>query len=199
MRKYFLFLLTITILASCSTPKYTYYFDHYNYNSGKKRPAVDKAVPDSKKNVDKNPLTLDSRTLTASKDHVVVPLPDKSSLASAESNEIKLSTTSAKVSAATSARRYKELSKAQRKEFRKAMRENMRRYVVPKKSTDPLNSVTSVKEAKVMDHDLKMAIIFGSVGLTLSLFGGVNTVFWVLSVIAVVVGVVFLIKWLSRQ
>ncbi len=50
-----------------------------------------------------------------------------------------------------------------------------------------------------MDHDLKLAIIFGAVGLTLTLFGGVNEVFWILGVIAFVVGVVFFVKWVVRQ
>jgi hypothetical protein len=31
------------------------------------------------------------------------------------------------------------------------------------------------------------------------LFGGINEAFWILGVIAIVVGVVFLIKWLVRQ
>ena len=50
-----------------------------------------------------------------------------------------------------------------------------------------------------MDNDLKLAIIFGAVGLTLTLFGGINEAFWILGVISIVVGVVFLIKWLVRQ
>jgi hypothetical protein len=50
-----------------------------------------------------------------------------------------------------------------------------------------------------MDKDLKMAAIFGSVGLVLTFLGGVNSVFWVLGVIAIVIGVVFFIRWLSRQ
>jgi hypothetical protein len=50
-----------------------------------------------------------------------------------------------------------------------------------------------------LDPDLKMAIIFGAVGLVLALFGGISEVFTVLGVIAILVGVYFLIKWLIRQ
>ena len=55
------------------------------------------------------------------------------------------------------------------------------------------------KDVKAMDYNLKMAIIFAAVAVTLSFFGGVNSVFWILSVVALVIGVVFFIKWLAEQ
>jgi hypothetical protein len=61
------------------------------------------------------------------------------------------------------------------------------------------DTVAANNATSTMDSDLKMAIIFGAVGLTLTLFGGINEAFWVLGVIAIVVGVVFLVKWLVRQ
>ena len=50
-----------------------------------------------------------------------------------------------------------------------------------------------------MDNDLKMALIFAVVAIVLSAFGGVNSIFWILGVIATVVAIVFFIKWLAEQ
>src|SRR3989337_162878 len=36
MKKYVLLIASVLLLSACSTPKYAYYFDHYDYNSGKK-------------------------------------------------------------------------------------------------------------------------------------------------------------------
>jgi hypothetical protein len=56
-----------------------------------------------------------------------------------------------------------------------------------------------VEATKQLDDDLKLAIIFGAIGVTLAILGGINTVFWVLGVIGLVVGLVFFIHWISRQ
>ena len=37
MKKYLLLIASVLLLAACSSPKYAYYFDHYDYNSGKKK------------------------------------------------------------------------------------------------------------------------------------------------------------------
>ena len=42
MKSKITFLLAIVLLASCSAPKYAYYFDHHDYNAGRK-PAQAKA------------------------------------------------------------------------------------------------------------------------------------------------------------
>jgi cell division protein FtsW (lipid II flippase) len=94
------------------------------------------------------------------------------------------------------AKAYKEMSKSERKEFKKALKTELKNYIKGKK---PGDTGASVADAKVMDHDLKMALIFGSVAIVLSFFGGVNSVFWILSVVALVVAVVFFIKWLAEQ
>jgi len=71
-----------------------------------------------------------------------------------------------------------------------------RNYSKSKKSGD---NGAVVNDTKAMDYNLKMAIIFGAVAATLSFFGGVNSVFWILSVVFLVVGVVFFIKWIAEQ
>ena len=60
-------------------------------------------------------------------------------------------------------------------------------------------SINSIAEKTAMDHDLKMALIFGIVGIVLSAFGGVNSIFWILGVISTVIAIVFLIKWIAEQ
>ncbi|MEJ0054886.1 MAG: hypothetical protein WDN75_04095 [Bacteroidota bacterium] len=49
-------LLAIVVLASCSAPKYSYYFDRTNYYAGKK---------ESKSSKEVSPLAVDSRQLVA--------------------------------------------------------------------------------------------------------------------------------------
>jgi hypothetical protein len=193
IRSFLILLALILLAASCSAPRYTYNFDYYDYNSGKKSTDVDTAIPNETGNGDKNPLALDETVLTASADDKLITIDERKTASHEEITKTKTEV----ASPVELARKYKELSKTQRKAFRKAMREDMRRYVIPSKKSN--NDVRTVTEAKAMDRDLKMAIIFGAVGVTLSLFGGVNQVFWILSVISIVVGLVFLIKWLSRQ
>jgi hypothetical protein len=50
-----------------------------------------------------------------------------------------------------------------------------------------------------MDNDLKLAAIFGAVGIVGLMLGGATDVFWIIGGIALLVGVVFLVKWLVRQ
>ena len=59
--------------------------------------------------------------------------------------------------------------------------------------------INVILEKKAMDHDLKMALIFGIVGIVLSALGGVNSIFWILGVISTVIAIVFLIKWIAEQ
>jgi hypothetical protein len=90
---------------------------------------------------------------------------------------------------------FKNLSKEDRVALKKEIKKEVKQYLKAVKKSD----VKSVNATQAMDKDLKMAAIFGSVGLVLTFLGGVNSVFWVLGVIAIVIGVVFFIKWLSRQ
>lgn len=61
----------------------------------------------------------------------------------------------------------------------------------------------SGKDAKVInasgswDQDLKMAAIFGAVGLVAMIIG--TTLFNIIGAISLIIGVVFLIKWIIRQ
>ncbi|HET9504973.1 MAG TPA: hypothetical protein VFO93_15630 [Hymenobacter sp.] len=50
-----------------------------------------------------------------------------------------------------------------------------------------------------LDGNLRSAILFGLVGLILTLFGGVSGVFYVVGTILLIIGLVFLVLWLLDQ
>lgn len=57
----------------------------------------------------------------------------------------------------------------------------------------------SVQAASGMDNDLKMAAIFGAIGIVLGALLGINEILGALGAIAIIVALVFLIKWIIRQ
>lgn len=183
MRKYLVPVLAIAVLASCSAPKYAYHFDHYDYNSGKNKSAVAAAQTPAESPVsaeEASPLVLQEETLVASADEkaVVVAKPSTSVEAQKEA----------------AMKKYAAMSKAERKAFRKEAKTQIKAYVKAVKSGD---KEQVAKAAKGMDHDLKLAAIFGAVGIVSLLIGG--DVFWVIGGIALIIGVVFFVMWLTRQ
>jgi F0F1-type ATP synthase assembly protein I len=183
MKKLLLLITSLLLLAACSPPRYTYYFDHYDYNSGKKKADIEKALLAQKMlaTPDISPLQIDQKAVTAS-----------------VANRI---TESAKVDVTAGAKslfakKYSAMTKAEKKDFRKELKSEVRKIIKAKKSGESINAITATK---ALDHDLKMALIFGIVGIILSVFAGVNPVFWILGVIAGVVAIVFLISWLADQ
>jgi len=178
MRNYFLLLAAMAIFASCSTPKYAYHFDHYDYNAGKKQKANEKVVVVNEREgiVEENPLKLDPATM----------------LASTDKNATAVEAT--KSESAKPAKSYKEMTKAEKKEFRQEAKTLMKTYIKAKKSGD---EVKTAEAAAAMDHDLKLAAIFGAVGLVALIIGG--DVFWIIGGIALIIGVVFFVMWLSKQ
>jgi hypothetical protein len=174
--------LAVIMMASCATPRYSYHFDTYDYNSGRKTPQV--AVTEI------NPIAITPADLSA----------DASPAPAVNRNDVPETVTPVAVSPAeakeTFAKKYSEMSKSERREFRREVKEQIKSYSQSVREGD---GVKAANEMNAMDNDLKLAIIFGAVGLTLTLFGGINEAFWILGVISIVVGVVFLIKWLVRQ
>jgi hypothetical protein len=188
MKNVFLLLVGVLLLAACSTPKkYSYHFDHYNYNIGKKKTSAPRTsladnreeITDNSMRVEDSPIQVTSEDLVASVEKTA-PLPVKSA-PTAEKNAV--------------AKKYSAMSKSEKKEFRKSLIKEIKNLKKIKKG----DNNTSPNNTKVMDYNLKMAIIFGAVALTLSFFGGVNSIFWVLSVVSLVIGVVFFIKWIAEQ
>jgi hypothetical protein len=170
--------VSVLVLASCSTPKYTYNFDYYDYNSGRKKAEAERLVAQSE-------------TVTPpAADGEVSPL----SLAPEEAVASARDASPAPIAKPVPAKKYTDMSKAEKKEFRKTVKKEFKTYLKAKKGDGAVG-----KETQALDYNLKMAIIFGAVALTLSFFGGVNSVFWIASVIALVIGVVFFIKWIAEQ
>jgi hypothetical protein len=174
MKKLVLLFVAGVLAAACSSPKYTYEFGKHDYNAGKrKHMAQAEAVVSGQ--------TLETAVASAEETPVVT-------------NEVAVPASVA-ISKETVKEVTKNLSKDDRKELKKDLKKEIKTYVKAVKKKD----VKSVSGTKAMDRHLKMAAIFGAVGLVLTLLGGVNSVFWVLGVISIVIGVVFFIQWLSRQ
>lgn len=186
MKNIITLLASVLLLAACSAPKYSYYFDHYDYNSGKKKAQAEKSdlavnAPQATAGTEESPLTLEKETVVASV---------ANDAAAPVKREVPV------MEKITAGKKYTDLTKAEKKEFRKALKTEVKQYMKAKKSGD---NGASTADTKALDYNLKMAIIFGAIALTLSFFGGVNSVFWILSVVSLVVGVVFFIKWIAEQ
>lgn len=184
MKKHLLLLASVLLLAACSSPKYAYYFDHYDYNSGKKKvetataevPGTIIATPQL------GPLQLDAEAVTAS--------------AESRIKKVEMTAAPVMVNGKELEKKYSSLSKAEKKEFRKELKSEIKKIIKAKKNGE---SIDSIADRKVMDSDLRNFLIFLVVGILLSAFGGVNSIFWILGVIATVIAIVFLIKWLAEQ
>lgn len=186
MKKYLLLLASVLLLAACSSPKYAYYFDHYDYNSGKKKveTPTTQLAGTTLSTPELSPLKLDEQSVTASAESRIKMVESAPAAAMTVKDKALLQ------------QKYASLSKAEKKEFRKELKSEVKKMIKAKKSGE---SITSITDNKAMDSDLRNALIFGIVGIVLSAFGGVNSIFWILGVISTVIAIVFLIKWLADQ
>ena len=166
MKSRIIFLLAIVLLASCSTPKYAYYFDHHNYNSVKRQPIIPNEA---------SPLSISSSDLTASVSAEPVMFTAKTESASS-----------------LVAKTYVQMNKAERKILRNHLNKELKSFLFTKKIDG-----THEAAAAEWDNDAKLATIFGAVGITGLIIGG--NVFNVIGAIALVIGVVFFVKWIIRQ
>lgn len=186
MRNLLVLLMGVLLFAACSTPKYSYYFDHYDYNSGKKKISPDSRLAISPVDAptyasEVSPLSIPEETLMASTERGIVVAEEKTEPV-VEENIL--------------AKKYSSLSRSEKKVFKKELKAELKKFIKAKKNGE---FGDAVKDSKVMDYNLKMAIIFGAIALTLSFFGGVNSVFWIVSVVMLVIGIVFFVKWITEQ
>jgi len=189
MKKYLLLIASVVLLAACSTPKYAYYFDHYDYNSGKKKVESQDShlVQNTIAAPEMSPLQINEANVTASAE---------SRMKNVQNIPVMVRGEVLVDQKALLERKYSSLTKAEKKEFRKELKSEVKSIIKAKKNGE---DIKSIMEKKAMDYDLKMALIFGIVGIVLSAFGGVNSVFWILGTVSVVIALVFLIIWIGKQ
>lgn len=166
--KKILYVLVISIAASaCSSPKYTASFNSYDKHANYQTAA---------------------KSETAVAEPALIAQPEL--LASTSSAPIEIKSAPKEEIRKT----YIQMTKAERKALRTDLRSEIKTYVKEHKKN---LTVESTKATAGMDNDLKLAAIFGAVGIVAMFIGG--DVFWIIGGIALIVGVVFFVKWLVRQ
>lgn len=175
MKTTFLSLAVMALLAACSAPRYTYNFDYHDYNSGKKK---GDAVTQQEIQVLEElmlPGEIKMDELIASTDEEVVLV----------------------IPAETLKKSYRELSKSEKREVRRAGIQEIKAAIKAKK-----NGEDAVTATQAMDNDLKLAAVFGAIGITGLFIAGssiAGQVFYIIGGIAFIIGVVFFVRWLLRQ
>jgi hypothetical protein len=149
-----------------------YKFDYHDYNAGRK-------AKDLKEEVASNPgpMPIQAESLIA-----MEPIKEET-VSSIESIE--------KPAVITEGKTYEDMTKKERRELRKELKKEIK-HIVKKKDTP-----NSVEATKAMDRDLKLAAIFGAVGIVALIING--TVFYIIGGVALIIGIVFFVKWLIRQ
>ncbi|MBK7651052.1 MAG: hypothetical protein IPJ20_10340 [Flammeovirgaceae bacterium] len=89
---------------------------------------------------------------------------------------------------------YIQMTKTERKALRSHIRTEIKSTVKEQKAK---LSPSSTQATNAMDKDLMLATIFGAVGIVALIIGG--DVFYIIGGIAMIIGVVFFVKWIVRQ
>ena len=171
--KKILYVLVIALVATaCSGPKYTASFNSYDRHVSNQ--VVQPARPET---IMAEPApVIQTEQLMASTSSAPVEIK------SAPAEEVR--------------KTYIQMTKVERKELRTHLRSEIKSYVKEQKKNLGIESTTATT---AMDNDLKMAVIFGAIGLVLGAFFGVNEIIGFIGFVAIVIALVFLIKWLVRQ
>lgn len=157
----------VALCAACSSPKMAYKFDYHDYNAGRKSKDVQQEVA---ANPGPTPVAAGQLVAEAAETPVVV----------------------------AEGKTYDEMTKKERRAFVKEIRKEIKQEIKEvKKTLKKKDNVENVQASKAIDRDLKLAAIFGAVGLVALIISG--QVFWIIGGIALIIGVVFFVKWLIRQ
>ena len=167
------------LFTACSSPKYAYHFDHYDYFSGKK-PATASPVLVIE---EESPLQISSTTVVASADNKTVAIRDKKE---------KKSFTTAEVLT----KEYTSMSKADRKVFRSQIKKEIKNYVKLKEVRQKDNGA-SIEATKAFDTTVALALVFGIAGIVLTVLASTSNVLWLLGAICIVIGAGLFVKWVS--
>jgi F0F1-type ATP synthase assembly protein I len=169
-------LMFMAFCAACSTPKMAYKFDYHDYNAGRK-------AKDVKQEVASNP-----GPLPVAPGSLVAMEPAKEeAVSSIESIE--------KPVVVAPTKTYDNMSKKERRDVIRQFKKEVKSIIKKKDKDNP----TSVESTKAIDKDLKLASIFGAVGIVGLILGGISEVFLIIGGVALIIGIVFFVKWLIRQ
>ena len=176
MKRTFLLILSVAIMAACSAPKYTYNFDDTHYPGRKKSAQHEKLANESLHPVQTDRLT--------------------ASVGSQPAIENETAPRFTEITIAPVKKTYMQMNKVERKALRQHIKKEIKAFTIIKNKSESVQSTTDVKR---MDNDLKLAAIFGAVGVVGLLIGASADVFWIIGGVALLIGVVFFVKWLVRQ
>jgi hypothetical protein len=167
----------VTLVAACSSSRYAANFHYYKSNT-----ALDGGYGDIKP-----------------RQPVITPIEPEKLVASARQESTWVSekaslTTAAVVERARKA--YFQMNKAERKYVKNAVRSELKKQIQLKKKSRASPS-RGRGWWQGWDQDLKLAAIFGAIGTT----GIIIAVepFFIIGVVALIIGLVFFIKWFARQ
>jgi F0F1-type ATP synthase assembly protein I len=159
----------LIVAGACSSPRHFTDFNNYSFQAEKKKSAIAKLETAST-------IEVDPAQLTASTAATPIIFP-----AEVKANNILEHKTS--------------LSRSQVKELKREVKAEVKRAVSTAKKLEP----ASTQAAQAMDKDLKLALIFGIVGVVLGGLFGISEILAFAGAVAIIVALVFLIKWLVRQ
>jgi hypothetical protein len=169
--------LSLAVVAfcafACSTPKMAYKFDYHDYNAGRKTKDVQQEVASNPGPAPVQPEALVAMESTSS---------EPKGITSIESV--------AKPAPIAAGKTYEDMTKKERRELRNEVKKEIKKII---KNKD------AVTAAKGIDRDLKLAAIFGAVGIIGLILSGITVAFAIIGGVALIIGVVFFVKWLIRQ
>ena len=154
------------LLAACATPRQSYYFDHYSVTSGPDAASAAQHKPLAP------PLMVESQYLSASTGSVVPMLAPSQEELQKQSRYGHKTQSRGQATSEQLRQGRKQIIQAV-KQFRKELRATNRLSKSASKASSPLNDQATQK----LDKEVTIAIVFGAVGITLSLLGGVSTAF----------------------
>lgn len=175
MKKIIYLLVVVLGASACSSPKYTASFYYYD------KPQNNQANVTSE--------VVQSEAIVAEPLTIVQP---EQLMASTSSAPATIKATSKEGVRKT----YVQMTKTERKALRTHLRGEIKTFVKEQKKNFGLESN---KATGAWDNDLKMAAIFGVVGIVFTSLWGTSEILGIIGVVAVVVAMIFLIKWLVRQ
>jgi hypothetical protein len=178
MKFYQMLIVAAIFSTACSSPKYVYHFDTYDYKVGKPTEEPLPAFAD-----EHSPLSIKNEVLVVSAE----PQP----VLTSNSQKVEANQTARSVSEKVHA-----MSKTERKEFKKELKKELKSLV--KRDVKKGDNVDSVNRTKVFDTLVALSIVFGVAGIVLITLANISNAFWIIGAISLAVGAVLFVKWVAN-